>query len=279
MKNYHVVFIDPTIKAIKVLGRFNEEWFTCFSFVFCEIASAIFKTALFVCALRLLFLCYQEDATFEHLLDFIGGGKMLFLTALLFPFAYVLDPANKTPTVIFFLKLACSIVFSICILLLILFGGSAKAASLTVVEDHGGVSALPYYERLQPNPQNSNIREAKPIVQQGPVTEAQMLPVVSRKLSPGRFAARTNNAGGLIQPLFLVGTDELSVAWLKQRGAALREIGAVGLVVNVSDASSLAALRKVADGLTLIPASGDDIAGLLNIDHYPVLITRTGIEQ
>jgi integrating conjugative element protein (TIGR03765 family) len=153
------------------------------------------------------------------------------------------------------------------------------AASLTVVEDQGGVSALPYYERLQPNPQTSNIREAKPIPLQGPVTEAHMLPVVSHKLSPGRVVARTNNAGGLSQPIFLIGSDELSVAWLRQRGDVLRELGAVGLVVNVTDANSFAALRKVAAGLTLIPSSGDDIAGLLKISHYPVLITQTGIEQ
>jgi integrating conjugative element protein (TIGR03765 family) len=177
---------------------------------------------------------------------------------------------------VFIIKMtSCLVLFAF----VVSFYGKANAASLTVVEDQGGVSALPYYERLQPNPQTSNIRDAKPIPLQGPVTEAHMLPVVSKLLSPGRVVPRTNNAGGLSQPMFLVGADDLSIAWLRQRGSVLRGIGAVGLVVNVPDMNSLIALRKVAEGLTLIPASGDDIAGLLRISHYPVLITQTGIEQ
>jgi integrating conjugative element protein (TIGR03765 family) len=38
-------------------------------------------------------------------------------------------------------------------------------------------------------------------------------------------------------------------------------------------------LRRLAPGLTLAPASGDDFAQRLGLRHYPVLITATGIEQ
>jgi len=151
------------------------------------------------------------------------------------------------------------------------------ADRLTVVEDMGGSSALPYYKRLNPDPQTSDIKTVAPL--QGPVPESFALPVISKKLSPGRVEARTANAAGLTQPVFFVGADELSFAWLKQRGPILREIGALGLVVNVSDAKSLAELRQAAEGLTLLPVCGDDLAGLLKIEHYPVLITHTAIEQ
>lgn len=155
--------------------------------------------------------------------------------------------------------------------------GSACFAELRVIEDLGGASALPYYKRLNPDPKVSVIKTAAPI--QGLVTEAHMLPVISKLLSPGRVNARTVNAAGLTQPLFFIGADDLSFAWLKQRGSILKEIGAVGMVVNVSNARSLDSLRKAADGLVLIPASGDDLAVLLKLENYPVLITRTGIEQ
>jgi integrating conjugative element protein (TIGR03765 family) len=166
---------------------------------------------------------------------------------------------------------------TVVVLFLALTSSAFAAERLIVVEDMGGASALPYYKRLNLNPHAPDIKDAKPL--QGPITEAQMLPVISKKLSPGRVESRTANATGLMQPLFLVGADDLSLAWLKQRSAILKEIGAVGMVVNVSDANSLAALRKAADGLELLPACGDDIAGILGIENYPVLITRTGIEQ
>jgi integrating conjugative element protein (TIGR03765 family) len=267
-------------KYIQIFRSFDE-YFSCVGAGFYELFNALFKTSLFVGALFLLVLSYTEldldsAAVFGKFLRFIQGPLWIYSTLLL-PFVYVLNPQRRLQIGDFMLRMiACLFLFFFALLN---WSGNANASSLTVIEDQGGASALPYYERLQPNPQTSDIKEVKPIPLQGPVTEAHMLPVVSHKLSPGRVVARVNNAGGLSQPIFLIGSDDLSVVWLKQRGDVLRELGAVGLVVNVSDANSLASLRKVAAGLTLIPASGDDIAGLLKISHYPVLITQTGIEQ
>ena len=67
-------------------------------------------------------------------------------------------------------------------------------------------------------------------------------------------------------------------AWLQRRGAALRERGAVGLVVNVETVQGLARLRPGA-GRALAPVAGDDLADRLGLRHYPALITATGIEQ
>jgi integrating conjugative element protein (TIGR03765 family) len=81
-----------------------------------------------------------------------------------------------------------------------------------------------------------------------------------------------------LTPLFLVGDDDRSRAWLRQRRAALQELRAVGLVVNVATPEALVALRRLAPGLMLSPIAGDDLAQRLGIRHYPVLITATGIE-
>lgn len=104
-----------------------------------------------------------------------------------------------------------------------------------------------------------------------------MLPVRSARLSPGDEPRRVIRAPGLT-PLFLVGDDDRSRAWLKQRRAELQALRAVGLVVNVATPEALAALRRLAPDLMLSPASGDDLAHRLGIKHYPVLITATGIE-
>lgn len=108
--------------------------------------------------------------------------------------------------------------------------------------------------------------------------EADMLPVRTSRMSPGVVSPRVLEAPGLT-PLFLVGEDERSIAWLRRNAASLRERKAVGLVVNVQTAEALARLRGVASGLELAPVSADDLAERLNLQHYPVLITSTGIEQ
>lgn len=149
---------------------------------------------------------------------------------------------------------------------------------LIVVGDDGGVSALPYYRALNLLPDAS--AAAPPIVPaapHAPYREADLLPVHSARLTPGRVTPRTLRAPGL-SPFFLIGDDRPSRAWLQARGDTLRAMGAIGLVVNVDSAEGLAALRRDAPGLALVPVSGDDIAGRLGLSHYPVLVTATGIE-
>lgn len=155
----------------------------------------------------------------------------------------------------------------------------AASDPLIVVEDRGGVSALPYYRAL--NPQNAPGKPPASVPSPrivGPAdAEAAMLPVRSVRLSPGDEPRRVIRAPGLT-PLFLVGDDDRSRAWLKQRRADLQALRAVGLVVNVATPEALAALRRLAPNLMLSPASGDELAQRLSIQHYPVLITATGIE-
>lgn len=108
--------------------------------------------------------------------------------------------------------------------------------------------------------------------------EAAMLPVRSARMSPGPVRSRPLNLPGL-PPFFLLGDDPLSLAWLTERASELQAMSAVGLVVEVADAASLARIRALAPGLTLLPANGNDIAARLQIQHYPVLITAAALQQ
>lgn len=156
----------------------------------------------------------------------------------------------------------------------------AQANTLTVVADHGGTSALPYYEalNLQPRAGVTSPRIEIPRPPAKAFSEADMLPVRSMRLSPGDVARRVIEAPGL-PPFFLVGDDDRSLAWLRRRSLRLHELHAVGLVVNVTSAEALAALRALVPGLSLSPVAGDDLAERLGLHHYPVLITATGLEQ
>nr|WP_239441939.1 integrating conjugative element protein [Saezia sanguinis] len=159
---------------------------------------------------------------------------------------------------------------------------------MTVIEDYGGRSTSPYFDAigivpnasalssaLELSPTPAALHQPSQVSQQD---ESFVLPISSKRLTPGPVAPRIINAPGLL-PFFLIGDDELSRKWLKERRSILREMGAFGLVVNVDSMDSLDQLRQLAPEITLSPTPGDDLAARLQLKHYPVLITATGIEQ
>jgi len=100
---------------------------------------------------------------------------------------------------------------------------SHAAEPLIVVQDLGSVSALPYYEALNLQPRNVDALPPNVMVPQAPATpisEADMLPVRSTKLTPGAVTRRAIEAPGL-RSFFIVGDDELSQAWLRRNAASL----------------------------------------------------------
>ncbi|AUA33395.1 integrating conjugative element protein [Pseudomonas sp. SGAir0191] len=111
-----------------------------------------------------------------------------------------------------------------------------------------------------------------------PTTLNWVLPVRSARLSPGAVQPRTLSLPSMT-PLFLVGQDTTSLAWLSRHAQALQDIGANGLAVEVDDVQALRRIQTAAPGLNIWPVSGDDIAERLELEHYPVLITPTGLEQ
>ena len=82
-----------------------------------------------------------------------------------------------------------------------------------------------------------------------------------------------------MRPVFLIGDDPTSAAWLKGNADYLKSSGAVGLVVNVESRARFEALARVAPDLPLFAGGGDDIARELGLFHYPVLITPNSVQQ
>ncbi|WP_297203706.1 integrating conjugative element protein [uncultured Pluralibacter sp.] len=151
-------------------------------------------------------------------------------------------------------------------------------AELNVIADLGGQDAAPYFEAVnkQPGMSTEEIASSPPsLVVQG---EAAMLPVFTPELRPGSVADRPLQLPG-IGALFLLGDDALSRDWLKANAGALSEQHAAGMIVNVADMAAVRELRELAPGVSLAPASGSELARRLQIAHYPVLITDTGLTQ
>ncbi|MEX5567320.1 integrating conjugative element protein [Pseudomonas syringae] len=129
-------------------------------------------------------------------------------------------------------------------------------------------------------PINNRVQADRPVHADLPTFAdvAWILPVSSSRLSPGQITSRALNMPDL-RPFFLVGEDPQSLVWLRQRAAELQEMGAAGLAVKVADTEALARIRAAAPDITILPVNGNDIATRLQIEHYPVLITATSLEQ
>lgn len=105
-------------------------------------------------------------------------------------------------------------------------------------------------------------------------------PVRTPGLSPGAFApydARLPQLAG--RPMFLIGSDTLSRDWLARHQARLAELHAAGLLVQAEGPGDLAAMRDLVGGLPLAAANARELARILNLSHYPALISAGRIEQ
>lgn len=164
----------------------------------------------------------------------------------------------------------------------LLFGLSlvttAALANLNVIADVGGEDASPYFEGINRQEGEQSSPTVPPVPASPADTEAAVLPVATPELTPGDVADRPLQLPG-IGALFIVGDDDDSRIWLKANAEQLKSRHAAGLVVNVSNLPALQALRELAPGVPMAPASGSELARRLQLAHYPVLITDTGLSQ
>ena len=174
-------------------------------------------------------------------------------------------------------------VANIGIWLSILMAPSLASAELTVIYDSGKTQPLaPFLEVFD---EGDSQEKGPQISTSPPETQAlgaadieRLLPIHSPGLTPGRVEPQTIQQP-FARPFFLIGSDPFSREWLAIHRDRLSEIGAVGMLVEAATLDDLRAIAEIAQGLPILPASANDIAEALDLVHYPVLITKDGIEQ
>lgn len=120
--------------------------------------------------------------------------------------------------------------------------------------------------------------EPTPISKQRP-SAGKLIAPRTPEMSVGKVHKRRVKLPYLPHPLFLVGTDKTSIAWLSHHAPRLKKAGAKGLVVNSGSPQELKTLIRAGGGIDISPASGSELAKRMKLKHYPVLITRTQIAQ
>ncbi|MEJ1296482.1 MAG: integrating conjugative element protein [Candidatus Sedimenticola sp. (ex Thyasira tokunagai)] len=152
-------------------------------------------------------------------------------------------------------------------------------AELTVIYDSGNTQPIaPFLEVFESADEIVQQSPAPTTPQLGAADPEAWLPILSPSLTPG-FVQERSHDRPFARPFFLIGSDARSRQWLKNHRDRLKEIGAVGMLVQADTLEDLRVIAELADGLSILPASGSDIAKALGVSHYPVLISAHGIEQ
>jgi len=155
---------------------------------------------------------------------------------------------------------------------------SLAAAELTVVFDNGQARPMSEFvgppESVQPDKVTSYTEKQ----QLGAADVQSLLPISSPGLTPGKISSRAHDVP-FAGAFFLIGSDAFSKRWLGQHQKALKQMGALGLLVEATSVEDLRAIAELADGLSITPASGSDIAKAMSISHYPVGISGGRIWQ
>lgn len=98
-------------------------------------------------------------------------------------------------------------------------------------------------------------------------------------ITPGKIETKPHMISQLIQPLFFMGCDDFSLAWVKEHSQQLKELNAVGFLVEAQSESDYQRMKELINAIPLIPISADAFSSLWHLTHYPVLITSKGIIQ
>ena len=152
-------------------------------------------------------------------------------------------------------------------------------AAVTVIYDSGDTRPIaPFLGAFEATETTLPQRRAIQSPQLGAADLESLLPIRSPGLTPGPVQPRTHDRP-FMRPFFLIGSDALSRQWLLEHRDRLKEIGAVGMLVQADTLDDLRTTAGLATGLSIMPASATDIAEALRISNYPVLISSHGIEQ
>jgi integrating conjugative element protein (TIGR03765 family) len=161
-----------------------------------------------------------------------------------------------------------------------LVSGVARS-ELEVIYDSGTTQPLaPFLEIFGGTPTpRAAVRSGDDL---GAADTSRLLPIRSPGLTPGLVARRQvklSDPGRIPRPFFLIGSDLRSREWLATHRDRLEQLGAVGMLVQADSVEDLEEMARIAEGLPVLPASATDIARALGLEHFPVLVSRRGIEQ
>ncbi len=178
-----------------------------------------------------------------------------------------------------------SVVITLKLMLLILLLPMQVYAEPRIILDRGGVSTEPYRRVLEntevPDFGGEWVQTYSPRIQKDPQNPSVWLPLRSDKLSPAKIeVVQEVYYSTLESPICIIGSDPLSLRWLKTNLQNLIDVKARCWLVQAKNFNDFSTVSKLLNGRVLMtPADGDAVAGFFKIKHYPVIIDQRYISQ
>ncbi|MCF6256148.1 MAG: integrating conjugative element protein [Gammaproteobacteria bacterium] len=156
-----------------------------------------------------------------------------------------------------------------------------------IIIDEGGVSTDTYRKIMEPATKVPDfggqwVQAYSPLIQKDPENLSLWLPLTTDKLSPKRLRDNDEREVNydLDAPICIIGSDDLSMHWIKSNLNNLVKLKARCWLVQADDFNDFTAISRQLQGKVLMmPADGDAIADFFGIRHYPVFIDQGYIAQ
>jgi len=109
----------------------------------------------------------------------------------------------------------------------VIFIGTSLAKSPNIINSGSVRSISPYLQVLQPNLHQAievNLKNLQKVLIQTPQKVSfPIFPVITKRLSPGTVIRRKINLSFLAHPIFIIGSDTLSLNWLTHYAARFKK--------------------------------------------------------
>ena len=159
---------------------------------------------------------------------------------------------------------------------------SVNASQLTELVTVGKTKpAEEYYTNLSFRDSKVDAEKASKLLKEArnSISREMFFPLVPSNMQPGVMKGFKFKETKRVQPFAVVGTDPLSIKWLRFRFDKLAELNAPIYVVEAESFQQLQAFSSEFSGLKFVPSSGDGIGKELKVGAYPFLVTSTGVWQ
>lgn len=152
---------------------------------------------------------------------------------------------------------------------------NAQTAAIVIHDSGQTLPIAPYLAPLYAEQVPARRRSSANPPLQVATPMSAMFPLKTTKLSPGKISP-TNVKMLMPMPIFVVGDDPQSRAWMTRNSKVLFELQATGIVVQAATEDNFWALRNAYPALRMVPSHGDDLYRTFGLNAYPFLIKTDG---
>jgi len=153
---------------------------------------------------------------------------------------------------------------------------SLTSPQLRALEEIGNlgvtIDIVPYLSRLHNS--RSRTQAITPIL-----SKSNRFPIKSDGIQAGEVTSKAIDLPELHSPVCVVGADTLSSSWIGRHRDTLQRLRAICLITNVSDQEEANRVRAMLSPVPAFAAPVHALLGRVQVDRYPVLISRYRVEQ